>query len=1833
LSSIIFSQPREAKSTMGGWRQTFYTFLLRRVLGPYLSQESLQQLYSSIDVSLQEGRFSLTDVELNAAYLTSKQNILSIHYVRIKKLHIRLTLREKDETPSSSVTWRAMNLGRDGAGISLEAHLEFDGVELHVGPPIASTSQQEFADMRRQDAAKQQSSSSSTAASRAVGSYVDAALASLRLSLDVKNFKVRILASDDKWIELDLAFARYHDRHSHDTAMHKAIDFSGILVQTYAANRKELISKLEGGGQVTLRANNVGVGERLQQDISVSLYQRISLSVGEHSLRCILGVLNAFSGKSKCDEPSRGPSLAASQYYELPSHLGLYQCSEGFEHDEQDVQTIKGIMEQYAEARHLAERNEVRGGILVPDDDTMSFDAFFDANDLSFSTYQSTLERSLIFKASAATDTDDYVHTQIKFHLGECRLKVSFSKPAHNLPTEYLLISFADCNASATISKRSSEHSFSVGRLSAETSQLSADGLPEIERFCTFAQDDDSNSIVSTSSCLEVHLSIQGEAKKSIDVRLRALTVFYNHKTLENFSSLQKSVFQDYPGPEPQHFAPETPSLTTHFSVWVDAVTVLVPVIGVPDSTLHKLFQRCGYKVEDELPRNSAFLGLTLDDAAFATLNGALDDIADGVMGEKCSCHRALVFVAAPVAQGSTVIQRVDVVALAGQIPLSVKHSKRSLLRSSPSIGESIFPKVPTMSSFKAREDDDDTHGTDRSEIMNALRSADPQPSLLRIARDCHETMEFQIPDLTLDLTIAEVHALADVVGGVKVGSSGDESLGLTGAADRRQNSAKSVAVSVGIGQVTLCAHCERDSFSFKVIGRDWKLFTAIQGQNVSCVRAMTHEIDLYATQHLIHRPSSNTIYGAITVNDRCDGIRRRTVRNPLTQSIPIMYRSQLFPPLSPKSPAILLDLINGSDDECSEWTIHFSIYNMTHRAAVNSSWCTYAQDFFQSSHQRDSISVAKTDGKSGGTRSALTRVFVTLTDCNVDYTSCKEFRQASRTIIRVSDVRLSSNIVSPPQPLQAFSLSVGDATLLIGNKRHPYNSENACFSRSVTILGPDDLDVVNELVPAPDLQQMNLVTVLTLDSFVAGVTLRNADKEPPLNKVNEPKVALNLTFGYLCLYGCKDSFECLMETVGDLNLKVTGLTKDDVENMRQSDMIRSISGDEGSGESDASGDQRFFDTIPSDSTYAPVALTEVLPMVQGDYTSINFEGKPAVMSRDNFELDGYDWTAIDHKWSNDELPAGEEQVARWFVDSTSDDPGRSIPEVRSSIGSDPIAGKKKLQLIHHHIQLKSSLNPLAEGDMDAARHAGTSVAPPIKVRTIVRDLKARCRFFDGYDWPQDVKKRNHPPMRNYAFIIDDTLDCNYDQANEVEQSRSLDPIQSRQERKKKLLGALLDGEDSGTIGSTFRDVPLAEDRGTMLMDKAEHRRLARRINCFFQLSLSGLQVRVDSFEESYVHRLASCLDLSIEDLFIAETISNAQPTKMFGEWVNDVEHPRDSKHGLVMMRMVTWNPKQKVTADNKIAPQESEAVLQFLPLRCRIYQQSLRFARAFFTSGEQVPAKGWASQLTEIPPPVFVSTRVKPCKLKVDYTPDRVDVAALRNGSVVELINISPLNDMVILLDAVDMDDKVGLGEVLTTLARSWVQDICSTQLHKFVTSNSAFQPISSISNGAIDMVVLPWDAVKSGNSVSKAVKKGVFRFAESVVYEALNVGTKVTNVAAAALSSASSTAAQRSALPTLPARPAEIPRTLMETTDHSLEILAKGFETANYKIIIIPYREYRRSGAAGAVASAVKGIPVAVMAPMGAASEAISYTLLGARNQVRPEIRKEDEAGQRGL
>lgn len=321
------------------------------------------------------------------------------------------------------------------------------------------------------------------------------------------------------------------------------------------------------------------------------------------------------------------------------------------------------------------------------------------------------------------------------------------------------------------------------------------------------------------------------------------------------------------------------------------------------------------------------------------------------------------------------------------------------------------------------------------------------------------------------------------------------------------------------------------------------------------------------------------------------------------------------------------------------------------------------------------------------------------------------------------------------------------------------------------------------------------------------------------------------------------------------------------------------------------------------------------------------------------------------------------------------------------------------------------------------------------------------------------------------------------------------------------------------------------------------------------------------------------------------------------------------------------------VTPENEVESDDCEAVVQFLPMRAVIDQRVIHFAQAFFRNDEEAKVSKWSTGLHLIPPPRFQAFRVKPWKLKVDYMPQRMDVSALREGSIVELVNISPIDGMVITLSQVNVEGVVGFGEVINSLSGSWLHEVVSTQLHKFVANSRPFEPITDVGQGLSDLVVLPYEAFRNGDDIQRAMNKGFKSLAETVTFQALTTTSRLTEYAANKMATVVGARYDNSAANPLPIRPTSAPKGMRDVTGHAVESLARGFQAANYKVVIIPYREYSRNGAGSAVTSVLRGIPVMLVAPVTGVTEAVSYTLLGARNALRPDIRKEEEASRTGF
>lgn len=641
--------------------------------------------------------------------------------------------------------------------------------------------------------------------------------------------------------------------------------------------------------------------------------------------------------------------------------------------------------------------------------------------------------------------------------------------------------------------------------------------------------------------------------------------------------------------------------------------------------------------------------------------------------------------------------------------------------------------------------------------------------------------------------------------------------------------------------------------------------------------------------------------------------MRERSTSGEASRTTPILYRSRLFSPISRHSPSILIDIINPNVaasqdiDKLVHKNVHVTLYDMTYRYDFDSGWMERLKsivksqnDQFQEEEQEEAIPRAK-DRTAAQT---MTRLFFFIADCNIDYLSSPRFKTASRVIGRFGDFRISSNIMWPIAPVQAFSISLGDAALYLCNRRFPYSFEDTRLLDSSALMKAeqtslDQLSLTAASTGDSVLEAMNYRTILMLDSVDAVVALSNVKPKSP----SDPYVRASLTFGELSIFACKDSFVHFLNTIGDLTMELTALDDDAFQSLKLKDAANAASGTDsmfdsgsreaqGEGSSEAESEFRKLDDLRKRSALRPSP------------------GSSSSQRQDSFLLDGYDWTAIDQIESTMcGIAPGEEQAARWYG-TTKLEQGIDTEEIGLLAGHSSLdaAGFRSQsqsgpRIVPHHFPIQPVSDPLDDGDMGAAKYAETEATPQVQNRVIVHDLAIKLRFFDGYDWPELLDEQSRSLPRTGPFVIDEQA-VQYEKEKEKVtkdvEAKFTSSKKEELERKAKLMGDLLASDRN----VTFQDVPLPEERGARLKEQAEMRRLSRRSNKYFQASASGVSLRVDSMQETSDHNLVSILNLKAQDSFLAETVSQSNPRKMVGEWFNEVDHPRDSRDGLLMMKV-----------------------------------------------------------------------------------------------------------------------------------------------------------------------------------------------------------------------------------------------------------------------------------------------------------------------------------------
>ena len=520
---------------------------------------------------------------------------------------------------------------------------------------------------------------------------------------------------------------------------------------------------------------------------------------------------------------------------------------------------------------------------------------------------------------------------------------------------------------------------------------------------------DSYGGLVTEAPCISLQVLVK-KSKSSpstftIDLVLEPLEMVLRKATLSNVLSLTTQLKS---GGETPKMLDASSGLENHernnllrFSASCPSISFTVPLgcVTVEDAQGRRdlaLFDRCGYMLPHASISRRLSIGVSLDALSVVYDSMTPLPVVDAVEKTPCAssvgttllCHRILCFAIAPQMDSSkniTCMQQADIFASSGHAPLSLAH-RTNISTSQEFFGSSSsFPTVPPLSSFKARQEDEDSDGEDvfaneftslaRSMNASGTHGSDPQDAMLHVAENCSTVVDIYLPELVGDLTKVEATSLLTMM----VAQLASDEVSTTQGEETLQVQAitpnpRVVGISICIDQISFCAHQKLDDdgnsgrwYSYKMMIEGFKAHAALGSSQVKTLRILSHEVNFFegmsclcSTIILCFTNADLTCFQlAVTVcdlvfskeidlkktpsfRDRCDAVRRRTFQKGDSVAYPLFYRSQLFAPLSPESPALLFDAVSSNDESSeneSEWNVHFTMYSITHRYDVESEW------------------------------------------------------------------------------------------------------------------------------------------------------------------------------------------------------------------------------------------------------------------------------------------------------------------------------------------------------------------------------------------------------------------------------------------------------------------------------------------------------------------------------------------------------------------------------------------------------------------------------------------------------------------------------------------------------------------------------------------------------------------------------------------------------------------------------------------------------------------------------------------------------------------------------
>jgi hypothetical protein len=399
----------------------------------------------------------------------------------------------------------------------------------------------------------------------------------------------------------------------------------------------------------------------------------------------------------------------------------------------------------------------------------------------------------------------------------------------------------------------------------------------------TDADEYENELVVSQAPCITLHVQFSKEhkSKKSVECNLTLLPieVMVRQRSLANLTKFVAQAGTNIGGSNPpQGMESKESSDDTQISFACSCPSLTLSIPLLKSLSTAPLFNRCGETLHNAQVRH-AFLGLTLDTIDLQWNKGDAETSERGLEScAKVSCFHVLMFACAPVGDKVSVgakMQRTDFMLVNGRtevnpyIPITLEYLKRLPSSKDGSVGRETFPIVPAISSFKARQEDEDEElKIDRllfsklddvdADSRKHLRGTDPQIAMVTDAEKSDAIVSLSIPEIIVDLTKTELATVLEMVDLIKPSAESP-----TGEAvksdDNSSSTLQSLGIALNVDQISVSLkedfriedlygdRSKKDRFSCIFAVNKFRTHILLNGSNLRHLRVLAHDMGLYS--------------------------------------------------------------------------------------------------------------------------------------------------------------------------------------------------------------------------------------------------------------------------------------------------------------------------------------------------------------------------------------------------------------------------------------------------------------------------------------------------------------------------------------------------------------------------------------------------------------------------------------------------------------------------------------------------------------------------------------------------------------------------------------------------------------------------------------------------------------------------------------------------------------------------------------------------------------------------------------------------------------------------